>query len=858
MEVSEFNSTVDSMHKEAERRGLFFQVARDSELEGRKLSLDQEELVGFTSCSYLGLEYHPEMIKGVQEAVARYGTQFSASRAYVSAPDYLRLESTLDKIFGGHTLVTSSTTMAHQAALPVLATEKDAVVYDHQVHHSVQVALTLCRANGTAVEMVRHRELERSLEVVKRLANKHRTVWFAGDGVYSMFGDLAPFNLLQEVLNVAPNVRLYIDDAHGMSWAGQYGRGRFLAQMPLDERIVIATSFAKAFAAGGGCLAFSSKEERDLVHRAGAAQLFNGPMQPPMLGAALASARVHTSPELGERQLELKRKVHLTNRLLKQVELPLLAENETPIFFIAMGRPDTAFEVAQRMKEDGFYVNISMYPTVPLKRSGIRLAITSIHSGEEVKNAVESMAYHFPKVLAEQGISYAELMGAFEGAVPEESRESEWLQKDLDYISDAGTEGSSVELYSGETEDLSLGFPRETFVSIESKSTEPASLQIEHYESVEELNAEEWNQMLGGVGTISWESLKTAEKVFTNLKDEKLKWTFHYLLVRDEEKNVVAATVFTELLHKNDMLMRPEVSVEIEKRREADPYFLTTRALAMGTYISEGEHLFLDEDGPWQKALNMLLAKAERIYEEKNLGAIILRDFTNTTPELEQSLIPRGYIKMPGLPTHVIDIRGWSTPEEYVKQLDSNRKRRRMKKRLAASTEYRRAVYSQVSGNTPTEEEIDRMYELYLGVAQRKFALNIFPYPREFFVEMLSSKPWEIITLEKKGASEGSADSIIGFYAGHLHRKDYAPLLVGLDYNYIEGEEYGVYRQLLLQIILRAKELGADLVHMGMDADFEKQLLGSKEVSTSVFVQMREHFEGAVLQEIVEKVGLER
>ena len=99
----------------------------------------------------------------------------------------------LDELFGGHTVVTGSTTLGHLAAFDVLATEKDAVVLDHQVHQSVHQAVTLARSRGTHVAVVRHEELARAEEVVAALARKHDTVWFATDGVTSMYGDWRPW-----------------------------------------------------------------------------------------------------------------------------------------------------------------------------------------------------------------------------------------------------------------------------------------------------------------------------------------------------------------------------------------------------------------------------------------------------------------------------------------------------------------------------------------------------------------------------------------------------------------------------------------------------------------------------------------
>ena len=164
MEVSERLGTVRAIHQEATERALFFQHAEQLSLGGRAVQIDGQELVSFSSCSYLGLEAHPALIEATIEATRRYGTQFSSSRGYLSAPMYAELEASLGELFGGHALVTSSTSIGHQVALPVLVTEKDAIVLDHQVHHSVHVAANLARQNGATVELVRHNALHRAVE----------------------------------------------------------------------------------------------------------------------------------------------------------------------------------------------------------------------------------------------------------------------------------------------------------------------------------------------------------------------------------------------------------------------------------------------------------------------------------------------------------------------------------------------------------------------------------------------------------------------------------------------------------------------------------------------------------------------
>ncbi len=67
-------------------RGLIHRLAEDTRLEGRQITLGGRSLVNFGSCSYLGLETDARLKAGACEAVLRYGTQFSSSRAYVGVP----------------------------------------------------------------------------------------------------------------------------------------------------------------------------------------------------------------------------------------------------------------------------------------------------------------------------------------------------------------------------------------------------------------------------------------------------------------------------------------------------------------------------------------------------------------------------------------------------------------------------------------------------------------------------------------------------------------------------------------------------------------------------------------------------
>lgn len=804
MEISQILSTVTAMHEDARRRGLFFQTASDEALTGRTITLGGREMTSFSSCSYLGLEQHPDVIAGVKDAVDRYGVQFSCSRGYVSAPIYGEIEAMLSEIFGAHVLVTPSTTMAHLIALPVLATERDAVVLDHQAHHSLHMGANQARAGGAVVELVRHDQLDRACDTVRRLAQRCRTVWFCTDGVFSMYGDLAPLQVLSEILAVAPNVRLYVDDAHGMSWAGKHGRGSFLDRFPLGERVVVATSFAKGFGAGGGCLVFSSEAERERVRLSGGPLVFSGPMQPPMMGAVRASAALHLSPEIEVLQAAMRQRTQHVNERLIEVGLVPLAVNESPIFFLLCGLPRVAFRVAERMAEDGVYVNCSVYPTVPMKRAGIRFTITAAHSYAELDHAIDRLGVHVPAALEEEGVSQHELARLFHGALPEEAR----------------------------------GLSKRRALTVETSDT------------IHDVDKAAWDGALGTSANCSWDAMVALERAFGDPEAApEHRWRFRYVLVRDEARRLVGATFLTTLLQKDDMLSREEVSREVEARRADDPYFLTSTLVQLGCNLSEGNHLYLDRSGPWREAARLILAVAEEEVARADASGLLVRDLPDGDEELDAFMLEQGLSRIPMLDSHVVDLDGADEATWFASL--PKKKRQQIRPALDQADALDMTLHGH--GHEPLPAAgIAHLNGLYRQLAARKLRLNVFAFPDGLLPALLESPAWEIgaLRIRDGGPADGRP---VAFWAAHVHGDHYAPLFCGLDDDWLAS--HGTYRAMLVHILRRARARGATTVHLGMDAEIEKRRVGARTVPTCVYGQVRDHYQGALLREIVAEVA---
>lgn len=380
--------------------GVAHAVVEGLRLDGRHVQLQGRRVVHFGSCSYLGLETDERLKLAACEAVERYGAVFSSSRAYLSIPLFTELEALLSKIVGGHSVVVApNTSLGHHAALPVLVGDADAVCFDVMVHNSVQAVLPVLMQRGVRCEGIPHNRLDVLERRARLLAATHRRVFYLCDGVYSMHGDLLDVDALSELLERLPALFAYIDDAHGVGWAGKHGAGIVLGERKMHERMAVALSLSKSFASGGAALVFSTPAQAKRVLSCGGPLIFSGPVQPAQLGAAIASANIHLSPEIFDLQRRLRARIDLFDERCAAAGISPLAPSRAPIRFIPVGESERAARIASELVEAGFFVNASVFPAVPRGRAGIRLMLTCQQTLDDVARLVEALAPRLPRRL---------------------------------------------------------------------------------------------------------------------------------------------------------------------------------------------------------------------------------------------------------------------------------------------------------------------------------------------------------------------------------------------------------------------------------------------------------------------------
>ncbi|MCX2680637.1 aminotransferase class I/II-fold pyridoxal phosphate-dependent enzyme [Galbibacter sp. EGI 63066] len=788
-----FLDTVDEVFTDATRQGVLHLYADGDAFTGRKISIQGKNLFHFGTTGYLGLEQDIRLKKAASEAIFSYGTQFPLSKTYISHPLYRALEEKVTQMYNSPVIITKNSTLGHIGVIPSAVADRDAIVLDHQVHWSVQSAAKTLKTRSVPIEMIRHNNLDMLEDKIKKLSSKHKRIWYMADGLYSMYGDEAPVLELMELSNKYPQLHLYFDDVHGMSWTGKNGTGFVMGKLrELPEHVLLFGTLSKTFGASGSVLVCSDKKMYSKIKTFGGPLTFSAQLEPASVAAAIASADIHLSEEIYTLQDELLERVGLFNSLLGKTELPLIDKNNSPVFYIGTGMPITGYNFVNRLMKEGFFVNLGIFPAVPVKNTGVRITISRHNRPEEIKALVDAMEYHYPKALEATHTSHNKVCRAF-----------------------------NLPVKYGDT----------------SVKEQPQGLNAQFEESILKIDKKEWNALFGDRGVFDWDGLRFLETVFSGNEKDEANWVFYYYIVRDQLDRPVLATFFTHALWKEDMLAPEPVSKKIEALRKKDPCHMTSYVLGMGCLFTEGDHLYLDKEHPlWHTALHQLFDVLDKLDRKLAPSMIVLRDFEKDET-LNEFFHNHGFFKVSMPESCKINNLDWKGPDSYLGSL-SSRSRRHFRKDIAPfEAHFTIEVLDKIS-----LEQGEIFHALFENVRNNNLGLNIFGFPKKLLGNMSDSPGWEFLVLSlKKDHTKDKKTIPVGVMFCYKNSgQTYVPAFVGMDYDY--AHEHQVYRQLLYQTVKRAGETGLENIDFGMTAVFEKKKIGAIVIPKVAYIQAKDNY----------------
>lgn len=364
-------------------KGLLTNIRTLSSPQGAWLIVDGKKVLNFCSNNYLGLANHPKLREAAHAAIKKYGVGPAAVRTIAGTMDlHNELEERVAKFKRAEAAVTfQSGFAANLGTIQALVGKKDVIFSDELNHASI---IDGCRLSGARIVRYTHCDPIHLEQVIKENEDTYEKAIIITDGVFSMDGDIAPLDRLQEI-SEGYDILLAVDDAHGEGVLGKGGRG-IVDHFNLHGKVDIEIgTFSKAFGVIGGVVS-GNAVIIDWLKQRGRPFLFSSAMTPPDVAACIAAVDI------------LESSTEYVDKLWKNAEYFKsemskngfdIGHSATPITPIMLGDAPLAQKMSKDLFENGIFATPIGYPTVPKGKARIRVMISAAHNQEDLDQGLE-------------------------------------------------------------------------------------------------------------------------------------------------------------------------------------------------------------------------------------------------------------------------------------------------------------------------------------------------------------------------------------------------------------------------------------------------------------------------------------
>lgn len=376
-----------------------FSVSMDEMKGPTRAIVKGKEIVLAGTNNYLGLTFQKDAIEAASEAVKSSGTGTTGSRfANGTYAAHRQLEKDLAKFLGyEHCIVFSTGYQANLGAISALAQPPhDVILIDADCHACIYDG---CQLSGAETVRFRHNDPESLDKRLSRLSPDVKGKLVCIEGMYSMFGDVAP---VKEFVDVAHKHGAYLllDEAHSFGVFGDHGQGVCEADGVRDQIDFYTGTFSKSLASIGGFVA-SNHPELEYLRFSSRPYMFTASPSPANIAAATAAlAKISSDNSMRERLWENAKRIHAA---FTQLGFDLCA-GIGPVIAVKLANREQAFMAWNMLMESGVYVNLAIPPGTPNATSILRLSVSAAHTDDDldvVVNAYTNLSQMLAKEKAE-------------------------------------------------------------------------------------------------------------------------------------------------------------------------------------------------------------------------------------------------------------------------------------------------------------------------------------------------------------------------------------------------------------------------------------------------------------------------
>ncbi|MCD8103202.1 MAG: glycine C-acetyltransferase [Alistipes sp.] len=349
-----------------------------------EIEVGGSKVLNFCANNYLGLSDHPALVEAAKRAMDERGYGMSSVRFICGTQDiHKRLEKVIADYFGTEdTILYAACFDANGGVFEPLFGEGDAIISDSLNHASIIDGVRLCKAVRYRYANADMDELENCL----KLAQAQRFRIIVTDGVFSMDGNVAPMDRINELADKY-DALVMVDECHSAGVVGATGRG-VTELFDLRGKVDIITgTLGKAFGGAIGGFTTGRKEIIELLRQRSRPYLFSNSIPPAVVGASIEVFRM--LEESDELHCRLMSNVeHFRGRMIDAGFD--IKPTQSAICAVMLYEAKLSQDFAARLLDEGIYVTGFYYPVVPKGQARIRVQVSAGHTVEQLDRCVDA------------------------------------------------------------------------------------------------------------------------------------------------------------------------------------------------------------------------------------------------------------------------------------------------------------------------------------------------------------------------------------------------------------------------------------------------------------------------------------
>lgn len=335
------------------------------------------------SNSYLNLSTHPQVMEGARQALEKFGYGMGAVSNYAGITDiHKELEKRIANFYGAEdSIVFPSGYGANIGIISALCGKNDVIINDAANHASI---FDGCMLSGADIKVFPHRDIKGLERILSRIPDEKTGRLIITDGVFSMDGDMAPLDKIIELAEKY-NCRLMVDDAHGVGVVGPTGRGTSEYYGVMDKIDLNVGMLSKGPGGLGGYCAASRQIIQYL--RLYARSYFFSTALPASVAGGLNEAFKLLEADNAGREKLWQNTEYLKSKLLENGFD--IGHSQSAVVPVMIYSEPILFEMYEKLRQRGVYVNIVTYPAVRRKECRLRLCTMKDLTFKQIDKAVE-------------------------------------------------------------------------------------------------------------------------------------------------------------------------------------------------------------------------------------------------------------------------------------------------------------------------------------------------------------------------------------------------------------------------------------------------------------------------------------